>query len=231
MRTTVIALLTAVAGALLSLWGGDVATRAHNVTNMEGARGMLLVFAIAPAGFIAGLLIGIVSARSIGGEGFGGFARAQGVALGVTLALAAVVFGIALWKAPRAPDLDAIEFEVRMPPGRGAPDSTFGVLVTSRRSDDRHMATLRLDSLLESEGRVVIPAHARLRTRARGRSLVVHDTDDAWYWFDLPLPSNPGPEHEQWTDWWPAPGETATNDVRGNGGFQMRYRLYRTAGG
>ena len=50
MRTFFIALVTAVAAAVLACFGGDLATQAHGVSNMEAGRAMLIVFVIAPAG-------------------------------------------------------------------------------------------------------------------------------------------------------------------------------------
>lgn len=234
MRTILIALITGVAGALLALLGGDLATRAHRVSDFEGGRGMLLVFVIVPAGFLVAGGLGFLVARKMADPGLAGFARAQGVALLGAALLAAAVFGLAYLKAPRAPSLDGqylnLEFEVRMPEGRVAPDSTdgFTVLMTSRGSgDDRRNADLKVDSIYTSDGRVVIPAAAFLRTTTTQRSLVVNDLEGKYYWFDLPLRARPRAEDEQWTDWWPAPGQSATADINGNGGFQIRYRVQR----
>jgi hypothetical protein len=193
---------------------------------------MLVLFAIAPAGALLGIIIGFVTARSIPGPGFGSFAKAQGIAGLITLAVSAVVFGFALWRAPRPPQLEGqslrLEFEVRLPPGRTVPDSVddFSVVLLSRGyGDDRRSAELKLDSITESEGRVVIPASALLYTTTRQRFLIVHDVGGQYYWFDLPLDARPRKEAEAWTDWWPKPGETATSDIHGNGGFQIRYRV------
>jgi catechol 2,3-dioxygenase-like lactoylglutathione lyase family enzyme len=121
----------------------------------------------------------------------------------------------------------SLEFEVRMPEGRGAPDSAdFSVLMTSRgQGDDRALARLRFDSTYSSDGRLVIPAVADINTTTRQRSLVVNDLEGKYYWFDLPLRGKPRADDMEWVDWWPAPGETATRDIHGNGGFQIRYRV------
>jgi hypothetical protein len=235
VRTFGIAVLTAAVGTVLALVGGSVATEAHRVSNMEGGRAVTILFLIAPAGFLAGLVIGLIAARSVGDPGAAGWTRAQGIALGATAALAVAVFGYALLRAPRAPQLDGqyldFDFEVRMPPGRAAPDTTqpFSVLLTSRGSgDDRANATLRLDATTTSEGRLVIPARAFLRTSTTRRFLVVNDVDGKYYWFDLPLRARPRAEDQRWTAWWPKPGQSATSDIHGNGGFQIRYRVEKT---
>ena len=177
-------------------------------------------------------MVGAVSARRIREPGFAGYLKAQLAATAAVAALALVLFGYAVGRAPRPPLLDgqplALDFEVRMPPGRPAPSSTdsFSVLMTSNgQGDDRHLADLRLAEVGESEGRVVIPASARLYTTTRERFLVVNDVGGAYYWFDLPLAARPRHEDESWTAWWPKPGETATRDIHGNGGSQIRYRV------
>ena len=235
MRTILIALINGVAGAILGFLGGDLSTRAHNVSNFEGGRAMGLVFLIAPAGFIVAAAIGVVVALKLPEPGLSGYAKAQGVALLFATGLAVIVFGYAIWRAPRPPMIEgqtlSLEFEVRMPEGRTVPgpEDTFTVLMTSRGyGDDRHNAELRLDATTMSEGRVVIPARAFLRTTTTRRFLVVNDVGGKYYWFDLPLRARPTAADEEWTAWWPAPGQSATVDVNGNGGFQIRYRVLKT---
>jgi hypothetical protein len=231
LRTVLIALLTGVAGAVLAFIGGDMATRAHNVSNFEGGRAMGLVFLIVPAGLLVGLVIGVVVARNVGEPGFSGFAKAQGIALLAATGLAVLAFGFAILRAPRTPTLDGqplvLDFEVRMPDGRDVPSADdFTVLMTSRGyGDDRRNADLQLDSTSSSEGRVVIPARAPLNTTTTQRFLVVNDVGGKYYWFDLPLRAKPKALDLEWSDWWPAPGKSATADVNGNGGFQIRYRV------
>jgi MFS family permease len=235
VRTVLIALINGVAGAILGFIGGDLATRAHNVSNFEGGRAMGIVFLIAPAGFVGAAIIGVLVASKIPDPGISGYAKAQGVALLIAVVIAMLVFGFSIWRAPRLPTIDGqslnLAFEVRMPEGRTAPtgDDEFSVLMTSRGSgDDRRNADLVLDSTSLSEGRVVVPATAPLRTTTSQRFLVVNDTGGKHYWFDLPLAAKPGPDDERWTEWWPAPGQSATADVNGNGGFQIRFRVQKT---
>ncbi len=233
MRTFVLALITAAAGAILAFIGGDMATRAHGVSNMEGGRAMAIVFMIAPAGAIVGVLVGIlVSKRFAVPSGAPGFAQSAGLSFLVVSALAIIVFGYSIWSAPREPSINGqhlnLEFEVRMPEGRTVPDTDgdLSVLVLSRGSgDDRHNADLKLDSPTMSDGRVVIPAIGYLYTSTTQRFLVVNDVGDKNYWFDLPLRAKPRAEDEQWTTWWPDSGKSATADINGNGGFQIRYRV------
>jgi hypothetical protein len=232
LRTVLIALVNGVVGAILGFIGGDLSTRAHNVSNFEGGRAMGIVFLIAPAAAIAAAVIGVIVALKLPEPGLAGYAKAQGVALLLAIGIATAVFGYSIWRAPRPPMIDGqtlnLDFEVRMPEGRTAPDSgdKFTVLMTSRGfGDDRHNADLKLDSTTISEGRVVIPASTFLYTTTTQRFLVVNDLEGKYYWFDLPLRAKPRVADLEWTDWWPAPGQSATVDINGNGGFQIRYRV------
>jgi len=232
VRTVSIGLLTAIVSAVFAVIGGDLTTRAHGVSNMEGGRAMAIVFLIAPAGALVGLIVGLVAARKVRTPGGAGFAKALALAIGVAATLGLVVFGYSWWRAPHAPEIDGhtldLEFEVRMPAGRDAPaaDAGFTVLMTSNgQGDDRRNADLKFDALSRSEDRVVLPASAFLYTTTRQRFLVVNDVDGKHYWFDLPLRARPRAEDQSWSDWWPAPGKSATADVNGNGGFQIRYRV------
>jgi hypothetical protein len=234
LRTVLIALINGVAGAILGFIGGDLATRAHNVSNFEGGRAMGIVFLITPVGFIGAAIIGVIVAHRMPDPGMAGFAKAQGVALLLAIGIASAVFGFSIWRAPRPPMLDGqalnLEFQVRLTDGRAMPqpEDNFTVLMTSRGSgDDRHNAELKLDSTSSSDGRVVIPAKASLRTTTAQRFLVVNDSGGKYHWFDLPLRARPNADDLAWTDWWPAPGRTATADINGNGGFQIRYRVQK----
>ncbi len=236
MRTLAIAFLCGLLGAVLAALGGEVTTRAHGVSDFEGGRGMLIAFVILPAGFIVGAIIGGVVAKKWPAPGFGGFAQAQLIGWGITAALTFLVFGFAWWRAPRPPTIDGqdvdLAIEVRMPEGRSVPDTSFTVLFpTQGYGDDRRNADLQLDRTSVSEGRVVIPGMAILYNQSSRRYLIVNDTDGKHYWFDLPLRGHPSAKDLEWTAWWPAPGEAATRDINGNGGFQIRYRVQKVAAG
>src|SRR4029077_1051107 len=86
---------------------------------------MLIFFALAPLRPIVGFLIGLIAGLRSRGTGFGGFAKAQGIALGIAIALAAVVSGILYLAADHPPKLDgnplAIEFELNIPPALKLP--------------------------------------------------------------------------------------------------------------
>jgi hypothetical protein len=106
LRVLAITLLTAIAGAVLSIAASLYLTELYHVSDFEGGRGMLIFFALAPLGFIVGSIIGLVVALPSRGKGFSGFAKAQGIALGITISLAAIVSGILYLAADHPPTLE-----------------------------------------------------------------------------------------------------------------------------
>src|SRR5207247_6439654 len=118
LRVIVISLLTAISGSVLSVVASLYLTELYHVSNFEGERGMLIFSALAPLGLIVGFIIGLVVALRSRGTGFGGFAKAQGIALGIAIGLAAIVSGILHLAADHPPKLDgkslALEFELKI---------------------------------------------------------------------------------------------------------------------
>src|SRR5262249_60235971 len=86
LRAFAIALITGIAAAALVIPVADYLTQLYHVPNMEGQRGMLIVFGIAPLTFIGGFVIGLVTAivfRPL----VAGFFSTQGLSPGLAMAL------------------------------------------------------------------------------------------------------------------------------------------------
>ncbi|MCC7503148.1 MAG: hypothetical protein IT229_11505, partial [Flavobacteriales bacterium] len=60
MIAFVVALLNGVITALVTALVADHLTKLHKVSDREGGRGMAVVFLFVPAGFIGGLLLGLL---------------------------------------------------------------------------------------------------------------------------------------------------------------------------
>lgn len=136
-----IAFLTAIAGGILSVVASLYLTELYHVSNFEGGRWMLIFFALAPLGLIVGFLIGLVVALRSRENGFGGFVRAQGIALGIALGLAAIVSGVLYFAADHPPKLDgkplALEFELKIPPALKLPAKLYRLARQSLRQQPR----------------------------------------------------------------------------------------------
>src|SRR4030095_13996114 len=93
-RAFAIGVITAVVGCLLAFFVGDYLTRLAHVPEMEGQRGMTVVFLCAPLGILVGLVIGIVSAILVRRQGLAGFLIAQGWSLLILCGVAGLLIGV-----------------------------------------------------------------------------------------------------------------------------------------
>ena len=175
-----IAFLTAIAGGILSVVASLYLTELYHVSNFEGGRGMLIFFALAPLGLIVGFTIGLVVGLRSRGAGFGGFAKAQGIALGIAIGLAAVVSGILYLAADHPPKLDgkplALEFELKIPPALKLPvQPSVQTLHASLYANDRdnRYALLDYDKIASRDGFVFVPGKASLLSQSFNRDLLV----------------------------------------------------------
>src|SRR5438046_8724411 len=180
LRVFVISLLTAIAGGILSVVASLYLTELYHVSNFEGGRGMLIFFALAPLGLIVGFIVGLVVALRSRGTGFGGFAKAQGIALGIAIGLAAVVSGILYLAADHPPKLDgkplALEFELKIPrtlrlPVQPSVQALHASLYANYR--DNGYALLDYDKIASRDGYFFVPGKASLLSQPFNRDLLV----------------------------------------------------------
>jgi MFS family permease len=234
LRVILIALLTAVAGAVLSVVASLYLTELYHVSNFEGGRGMLIFFALAPLGLIVGLLIGLVVALRSPGRGFGGFARAQGIALGIAVALTAIVSGVLYLAADHPPKLDgkplALEFELKIPPPLKVPaqpsEQTLHASLYANNRDNRY-ALLDYDKIASRDGCVFIPGKASLLSQTFNRDLFVSIEGEggAGQFIKLKLRAKPRKEDEAWSDWITATEHTDLSPVSEPERIAVRYRV------
>jgi MFS family permease len=175
-----IAFLTAMAGAVLSIVASSYLTELYHVSNFEGGRGMLIVFALAPLGLIVGFIIGLVVALRSRGTGFGGFVEAQGISFGIAVGLAAIVSAILYLAADHPPKLDgkplALEFELKIPPALKLPaqpsEQTLHASLYANNRDNRY-ALLDYDKIATRDGYVFVPGRASLLSQTFNRDLLI----------------------------------------------------------
>jgi len=180
LRVIGIAFLTAIAGAVLSVVASLYLTDLYHVSNFEGGRGMLIFFALAPLGLIVGFIIGLVVALRSRGTGFGGFAKAQGIALGIAIGFAAIVSGIFFLAADHPPQLNgkplALEFELKIPPALKLPAQpsvqTLHASLYANNRDNRY-ALLDYNKIATRDGYVFVPGKASLLSQTFNRDLLV----------------------------------------------------------
>src|SRR5207247_8791133 len=94
LRAFFVALLTAIVGCVLAFFVGDYLTTLAHVPEMEGQRGMTVVFLCVPLGVLAGLVIGIVSSILVRRQGIAGFLFVQDWSVGIFCCFAGLVLGV-----------------------------------------------------------------------------------------------------------------------------------------
>jgi MFS family permease len=234
LRVIAIALLTAIAGAVLSIAASLYLTELYHVSDFEGGRGMLIFFALAPLGFIVGLIIGLIVALFSRGMGFVGFAKAEGIALGITVSLAAIVSGILYLAADHPPTLDgkslALEFELKIPPTLNlAAQPSVQTLHASLYANDRdnRYALLDYDKIATRDGFVFVPGKASLLSQTFNRDLLVSIESEggASQFIKLKLRAKPTKKDEEWSDWMTATERGDLTPVPETERIGVRYRV------
>ena len=234
LRVVAIALLTAIAGTVISITASLYLTELYHVSNFEGGRGMLIFFALAPLGFIVGLIIGLIVALLSRGTGFSGFAKAQGIALAVTISLAAIVSGALYLAADHPPTLDgkslALEFEVKIPPTLKLPaQPSAQTLHASLYANDRdnRYALLDYDKITTRDGFILVPGKASLLSQTFNRDLLVSIESEGGssQFIKLKLRAKPTKEDEAWSDWMTATERADLSPVPESERIAVRYRV------
>jgi hypothetical protein len=100
------------------------------MSNMEGGRGMFVVFVCAPLGILVGLVIGIISSILVRREGLVGFLAAQSWSLLIVCGVAGVLAGVPYLLSDKPPRIDGkrleLQFELRAPATFKIPDQPDG---------------------------------------------------------------------------------------------------------
>jgi hypothetical protein len=234
LRAFCIALFTALVSCVLAFFVGDYLTRLGHMSNMEGGRGMFVVFVCAPLGILVGLVIGIVSSLLVRRQGAAGFFIAEGWSLLIVCAVAGSLVGIPYLLSEKPPRIGgkelSLEFELRVPPQFSIPDTQRGdgihvsLYVANRETTDTFIDWASIKRAPEG---AIIPGRVHLLDHNPARSLfaVVGNEPMAGQFITLKLPSNPGREDEQWSDWIAATQQANLGPIPDAARFSARYRV------
>src|SRR6266403_5842973 len=179
LRAFAAGVITAFAGMFLAIFASDYLTRLYHVSDMEGQRGMTVLFLFAPVGILAGFLIGLITALRTRWPGFIGFLNTQGLSLLITIAIAAAVFGLVWLGADKPPKIDGnnltLDFELKIPPAirvpsESTPNNIYAGLYASNR--DNRLAILDFKSIARPGGYVIIPGTVELMSHSADRELL-----------------------------------------------------------
>jgi hypothetical protein len=210
LRALFIALFTAFVGCVLAFFVGDYLTRLAHMSNMEGGRGMFVVFVCAPLGILVGLLIGIISSILIWREGLAGFLVAQGWSLLIVCGVAGLLAGVPYLLSDKPPRIDGkrleLQFELRAPATFKIPDQPDGYsirvcLYTDNRQNQ--YAFIDWNGITKDAEHATVPGGVPLLTHSKTRSLLASIGNEpvASQFIELRIPPAPRKDDETWSDW------------------------------
>src|SRR6058998_3304299 len=237
LRAFFVAIFTALIGCVLAFFVGDYLTRLAHVPEMEGQRGMTIVFLCAPLGILLGLVIGIVSAIVVRRQGLAGFLIAQGWSLLIVCGVAGLSVGVPYLLSDKPPRIDGkrlqLQFELRAPATSKIPDQPDGYSIqVSLYTDGRQsrFAFIDWNSIRRDAEHVTIPGNVPLLTHSKTRSLLTSIGNEpvASQFIELKIPSAPTKQDETWSEWISATQRVDLTPVPEAERFAARYRV-RTA--
>ncbi len=236
LRGLLIALVTAFAGSILAFFVGDYLTRLAHVPEMEGQRGMTVIFLCVPLGILAGVVIGIISSVFVRRRGLVGFVIAQGWSLLIVCGLAGLLGAVPYLLSDKPPKIDGkrleLEFELRAPASFKIPKQPDGYsirvsLYTDNRQSD--YAFIDWNSITKDGEHVTIPGKVPLLTHSKTRSLLASIGNEpvASQFVELKnLPPAPRKQDEAWSDWIFATERADLTPVSDPERFAIRYRVH-----
>jgi hypothetical protein len=234
LRALFIAFFTAFVGCLLAFFVGDYLSTLAHMSNMEGGRGMFVVFVCAPLGILVGLVIGIVSSILVRRQGPAGFFVAQGWSLLIVCGLAGLLAGVPYLLSDKPPTVDGkrlqLQFELRTPATFKIPDQPDGYsirvsLYTDNRQDD--YAFIDWNGITKDSEHATVPGHVPLLTHSKTRSLLASIGNEpiASQFIELRIPPTPRKEDEAWSDWIFATQRADLSSVSEPERMALRYRV------
>jgi hypothetical protein len=234
LRAFFVAIFTAVVGCVLAFFVGDYLTRLAHVPEMEGQRGMTIVFLGAPLGILAGLMIGIISSVLVRRRGLAGFLIAQGWSLLIVCSLSGLLVGVPYALSDKPPRIDGkrveLQFEIRVPATFKVPEQPdgYGIRVSLYTDNqESRIAFIDWNSITKDAEHATIPGNLPLLTHSKTRSLFasIGNEPGGSQFIELKIPPAPRKEDETWSDWIFATQRTDLSPVPEAERFAARYRV------
>lgn len=232
LRVFAAGVITAVAGMFLAIFASDYLTRLYHVSDMEGQRGMTVIFLFGPLGIIVGFVVGIVVALCARWPGFIGFLKTQGLSLLITIAIAGAVSCLVWLGADKPPKINGnnltLDFELKVPPAIRVPsESTPNNIYASLYASNNRVAILDFKSITRADGYVIIPGTAELISHSADRELLASMGNEtgASQFIHLNLPAAPRKEDETWSQWILATQRADLSPVPEPERMAVRYRV------
>jgi hypothetical protein len=234
LRAFFIALFTACVGCVLAFFVGDYLTGLAHVPEMEGQRGMTVIFLYVPLGILAGLVIGIISAIVVRRRGLAGFAIAQGSSLLIVCGLAGLLAAVSYLLSDKPPKIDGkfltLDFEVRVPPSIQLPAEMHDYTVSvSLYTDGTQTRVAQIDprSIKKDSTGAIFSGTVPILSHVASRQLFpsIANIEHGSQFIPLDLPAAPRKENETWSDWIFATERGDLSPVPEQERMALRYRV------
>ena len=204
------------------------------MSNMEGGRGMFVVFVCAPLGILVGLVIGIISSILVRREGFAGFLVAQSWSLLIVCGAAGALAGVPYLLSDKPPRIDGkrleLQFELRAPATFKIPNQPDGydirvALYTDNRQSQ--YAFIDWNGIIKDAEHATVPGHVPLLTHSKTRSFLASIGIEpvASQFIELRIPPAPRKDDETWSDWIFAAQRADLSTVSEPERMALRYRV------
>ena len=233
-----VALLTGVLGIVCSGLVAIGAVDWYRIPAREGQSGYFVIF-FGLLGGIAGLIIGIVSARIVGTTAPPGFFKGLGLAWGIVVAIAGgaalVSWNLADIPPKIADELLDLAVEIRLPVGETNPASLTGdsyltlgsvnpLNGVQRKSEQ---GKLEVSQAKLVDGRWVIPGSVGLFTTRGKPSITIELGGKSRGGFMVPMPARPRRTQDEWSEWLPRgrPGGEPWPDTESSFRFRVQRRV------
>ena len=227
-----IAVLTGTLALFVAGFIGTISVRWHHVSTFEGGAGYAAM-AIAVMGGMAGVLLGFIISRFVGGPSVLGFFKGLGCSWSAVLIMGAVSTVISFLLADISPKIDGkyldLEVEIKLPAG----DTNFVAGVTTNASltlgsTVNHVQRasrkreVDLKEARQENGRWILPGTVHIFTM-RGKRSISLDFDGKYVaGFLIPLPARPGKQFEEWSEWGPRPKQGTWPETNASYRFRVR---------
>ena len=204
------------------------------MSNMEGGRGMFVVFVCAPLGILVGLVIGIISSILVRREGLAGFLVAQSWSLLIVCGVAGVLAGVPYLLSDKPPRIDGkrleLQFELRAPAIFKIPDQPDGYNIrVALYTDNRQSQYAFIDwnGITKDVEHATVPGHVPLLTHSKNRSFLASIGNEpvASQFIELRIPPVPRKDDETWSDWIFATQRADLSAVSEPERMALRYRV------
>lgn len=234
LRAFFVALLTAVVSCVLALFVGDYLTRLAHVPEMEGQRGVTVIFLCVPLGIVAGLIIGVISSILVRRQGPAGFLIAQGWSLLIACGLAGLLGGVPYVLSDKPPRIDGkrleLQFELRAPAAFQIPDRPDGYSIRVSlytNNQQSRFAFIDWSAITRNAEHITIPGNVALLTHSNTRSLLasIGNEPGGSQFIELKIPRAPTKQDETWSEWISATQRADLSPVPEPERFAVRYRI------